>query len=129
MLAVCDHFEPFHDADKQEALRRVARWREGFPKIADAFRDADGEPPRHTFFYPVEQYDADVVGGIAGICHATHCETEVHLHHDNDTPENRRATLEEGRIRCRGGGRNDLLRFRRKWPPDHRDFRGLSGCP
>ena len=25
-IAVCDHFEPFHDADKTTALARVANW-------------------------------------------------------------------------------------------------------
>jgi hypothetical protein len=72
--------------------------------MASAFRDADGEPPRHTFFYPIEQYDADVLAGIAALCHATRCETEIHLHHDNDTSENLRATLEEGKARFRSHG-------------------------
>ena len=27
------------------------------PGCAGQFRDSDGRPPRHTFFYPIEQYD------------------------------------------------------------------------
>src|SRR5688500_3584157 len=83
MLAICDHFEPFHGVGKPEALERIATWNTGLTAITREFKDADGIPPRHTFFYPIEQYDAEVVGRIADLCHATGSETEVHLHHDN----------------------------------------------
>jgi hypothetical protein len=104
LLAICDHFEPFHGVGKSEALARVKTWREGWQKLAQEFRDADGEPPKHTFFYPIEQYDTDVVQGIADICTSTGSETEIHLHHDKDTAENFRRTLEEGRDKFAGHG-------------------------
>ena len=97
LLCVCDHFEPFHDTDKAGALARLAVWRREFPKLAGEFRDAGGEPPRQTFFYPIEQYDADVIGELAGLCRDTRCEVEIHLHHDNDTAENLRRVLEIGK--------------------------------
>jgi len=101
LLAVCDHFEPFHKADRAHALRRVDKWRTAFPGLHE-FRDADGAPPKHTFFYPIEQYDAEVLERLAGICRETQCETEVHLHHHNDTAENLKAVLQRGK--------EDLLR-------------------
>ena len=104
MIAVCDHFEPFHGVGKAEALARVATWRRDFAQLAGEFRDADGQPPKHTFFYPIEQYDAEVVGALAELCHATGSETEVHLHHDRDTAENLRRTLEQGVERLAGHG-------------------------
>ncbi|RYD69257.1 MAG: hypothetical protein EOP84_28815, partial [Verrucomicrobiaceae bacterium] len=104
MLAICDHYEPFHRAEKPEALERVAAWQNGFTALTREFKDADGIPPRHTFFYPIEQYDADVIGQLAELCHTTGSETEVHLHHDNDTAENLRSTLEEGKERLAGHG-------------------------
>ena len=104
MLAVCDHFEPFHDADKKEALARVAAWRRDFAQLASEFRDGDGQPPKHTFFYPIEQYDADVVGALADLCRATGSETEVHLHHENDSAENLHRTLTQGVERLAGHG-------------------------
>jgi hypothetical protein len=127
LLCVCDHFEPFHGAGKAEALNRVGRWRDGFPQLAAAFRDSDGEPPRHTFFYPVEQYDPDVLAELASLCHATRCETEIHLHHDNDTVEHLRETLEEGKARLRSHGLlstddNDAVRYgfiHGNWALDH----------
>ena len=104
MLAVCDHFEPFHGVEKDEALARVATWRREFARLAAEFQDADGQPPKHTFFYPIEQYDADVVGALAELCHATGSETEVHLHHDNDTADNLRRTLAQGVARLAAHG-------------------------
>ena len=96
LIAVCDHFEPFHDAGQEEAIRRVEEWKEQFPRF-DEFRDADGASPRQTFFYPIEQYNAEVVERIAEICRLTDCEVEIHLHHDRDTAENLKAALERGK--------------------------------
>ncbi len=97
LVAVCDHYEPFHHTDKEGALRRVRHWAQGFPKLTESFRDADECPPRHTFFYPIEQYDEDVVGEIAAMCHATGSEAEIHLHHDNDSRDGLRVALESGK--------------------------------
>jgi hypothetical protein len=97
LLCVCDHFEPFHGTDKTGALARMAIWRREFPKLADEFRDADGQPPRQTFFYPIEQYDADVISELSALCKETRCETEIHLHHDNDSAENLRRVIELGK--------------------------------
>jgi len=104
MIAICDHFEPRQGVDKPAALARVKTWREGFSQLASEYRDADGVPPRHTFFYPIEQYDAEIVGGLAALGEATGSETEIHLHHDNDTAENLRQTLQQGVRRFTGHG-------------------------
>ena len=104
MLCVCDHFEPFHHVEKPEALARVETWRREFTKLAGEFQDADGASPRHTFFYPIEQYEPEVVGNLADLCHATGSEVEIHLHHDHDTAENLRRTLEEGKARLASHG-------------------------
>jgi hypothetical protein len=97
MLAVCDHFEPLHDADKATALARIRRWQREFPPLIEKFRDADGIRPRHTFFYPVEQYDADIVAELAKLCQLCGGEVELHLHHDHDTAERLREKLERGK--------------------------------
>src|SRR5436190_15254831 len=78
MIAICDHFEPRHGANAAEARARIEHWRETFPKALGEFRDADGVAPRNTLFYPIEQYDAEHVAGIAELCRATGCEAEVH---------------------------------------------------
>ena len=96
LLAVCDHFEPFHLTDWTEALERVDQWRIDFPRFSE-FRDADGASPKQTFFYPVEQYHDRVLEHLAEVCRLTGCETELHLHHHDDTAENLAATLEQGK--------------------------------
>lgn len=90
-IAVCDHFEPFHDTDKTGAIKALQDWTDRWPPLVDAFRDHSGRGPRHTFFYPIEQYDAEVIGCLAELCQHTGSEVEVHLHHEGDTA----ATLTE----------------------------------
>ncbi len=101
-LAVCDHFEPFHGSDKAGARERLTVWEQKFPKFVDSFLDLNGVSPRHTFFFPVEQYDPHILDRLAGICQKTGSEVEIHLHHKNDSPAGVRAALEKGKV--------DLLR-------------------
>ena len=106
MLCVCDHFEPLHDTDRGGALRRIDEWQKRWPKIVEEFADlgSDGIGPRHTFFYPVEQYHEDIVSRIAEICRVSGAETELHLHHDDDTADNLERVLIEGRDALAGHG-------------------------
>jgi len=97
LLAVCDHFEPLHDADKPTALERIRRWKREYPPLIQSFTAADGIRPRHTFFYPVEQYDADILAELAELCQLCGGEVELHLHHKNDTAAGLRAKLERGK--------------------------------
>ncbi len=96
LICVCDHFEPFHGASRDEAMRRVEAWCKGFPALSAGPRDADGLPPAHTFFYPIEQADAGVLEALAELCRTAHAEVEVHLHHDRDTADGLRTKLAEG---------------------------------
>ena len=104
MLCVCDHFEPLHDTGPDGARERVETWSEQFPILTSAFRDSDGHPPKHTFFYPVEQYREDLLNPLADLCGKTGSEVEIHLHHHNDTPENLRRSLETGKSDLRRHG-------------------------
>jgi len=104
LLCVCDHFEPLHDTDSAGALQRIGVWRQRFPELAASFRDSDGHPPKHTFFYPVEQYRWDLLDSLSDLCGHTGSEVEVHLHHHNDKPEVFRETLEEGKANLRKHG-------------------------
>jgi hypothetical protein len=104
VLCICDHFEPFHGVGKSEAIERVRHWRHEFAQLSSKFRDSSGSSPKQTFFYPIEQYDREVIDELAGLCRETGCETEIHLHHDRDTAENLRRTLLEGKERLAGHG-------------------------
>lgn len=86
LLCIADHFEPHNgDVNDETAQRRVAAWLEQYPRLFWRFADSDGRPPRHTFFYPLEQYDRLEMEGIAELCGDGYGEVEVHLHHDHDT--------------------------------------------
>src|SRR5690349_515748 len=60
LLCVADRFEPKqHRPPPPVARARVERWVRDYPRQFGAFRDSDGRPPRHTFFYPEEEYEAE----------------------------------------------------------------------
>ncbi len=109
IIALADHFEPAIDPEdgqkrvpRSEQERRVAWWCREYPKIVDRWRDHDGRPFVHTYFYPAEQYDEGLVELLADHCQAGWGEVEIHLHHGiplPDTVENTRRLLSEFRDR------------------------------
>ena len=68
-------------------------WLQGYPPLAQEFRDADGHPPRHTFFFPGEQYTPAFLEPLADLARRGLAEVELHLHHDGDTAEKLRADI------------------------------------
>ena len=96
LLAVCDHYEPKRgNAPPEKAYGRVKQWVDEYPRLFGGFRDSGGRPPRHTFFYPADEYEPRYVEMVAGLCRAGYGEVEIHLHHHDDTAENLRRTLTE----------------------------------
>ena len=90
----CDHFEPLWGKPSRDvALRRVQHWLENYPRMADRFRDADGRPPQHTWFFPAEEYAPEYLDPLAQLCRRGYGEVEVHLHHDNDTADNLKSQI------------------------------------
>ncbi|MFH1036321.1 MAG: hypothetical protein V1806_17630 [Pseudomonadota bacterium] len=87
-LAVADHFEPFwHQADLATALQRLAAWEDGLPRLCQGLTDSAGQPPRHTFFYPLDEYQPQVLDRLAGLCRQGLGEVEVHLHHQGESSQ------------------------------------------
>lgn len=88
-VALCDHYEPLGRSPSLErALKKVAAWRDKWPRIAaDAPRDAAGQTPQYSFFYPQEEYRRELLDGVAEIVHLGVGDVEVHLHHDNEKPD------------------------------------------
>jgi hypothetical protein len=103
IVALADHFEPaIVPGDGQaraayaEQERRLEHWCREYPRVIDPWRDGDGRPFIHTYFYPAEQYDHGLVAAIANHCHGGWGEVEVHLHHGipvADTAESTRRVL------------------------------------
>lgn len=113
-ITIADHYEPLGMSQSvDEALGRVGHWREHWLRIAgDAPRDAAGQLPQYTFFYPQEEYRRDLLDGIAEIVKLGVADVEVHLHHDNEQPESfvrkvtefcRRLTDDHGLLRKQDG--------------------------
>ena len=101
MFCFVDHYEPqWKNKDNIELERqRVDRWMVDYPKMASQFTDADGNHPKHSFFFPEEEYRKEHLDKISDLCAKGFGEIEIHLHHDNDTSENLRATL-SGFVQC-----------------------------
>jgi hypothetical protein len=107
IVALADHFEPAivpengrSRAPFSEQERRVEHWCSQYPQAVDRWRDQEGRPLVHTYFYPAEQYDRGLVDRLAEHCHGGWGEIEIHLHHgldEPDTAENTRRQLVEFR--------------------------------
>jgi hypothetical protein len=108
LLCVADHFEPLDrniaadgsvggGIDPARALASVEDWCNGYRACVGALRDADGRPPRHTFFYPWDEYDASCVDCLAAFCREGFGEVEIHLHHRHDDAARLRGKL----VACR----------------------------
>jgi hypothetical protein len=103
ILSLADHFEPaivpedgHARAAYHEQEQRLQRWCDQYPDVVQEWRDHDGRPFIHTYFYPAEQYDRGLVGRLAEHCRAGWGEIEIHLHHgipSPDTATNLRSTL------------------------------------
>lgn len=86
MFCFVDHFEPrWGNADYETEVRRVREWRERYSRLASKHRDGEGIPPKHTFFFPEEEYRPEHIDELVALCREGCGEIEVHLHHDNDT--------------------------------------------
>ena len=109
ILALADHFEPSivpedgrKRAPRLDQERRLESWTREYPQVVDRWRDSDGRPLVHTYFYPAEQYDQGLIEMLAEHCHAGWGEVAIHLHHGMphpDTAENTRRVLAEFRDR------------------------------
>lgn len=85
LFALCDHYEPLWGrAPDEVGIARVVTWAERYPALA-AFRDSNGRPPRHGWFFPGEEYRAYFLDRLAELARAGFGEVELHLHHDGDS--------------------------------------------
>jgi len=89
-----DHFEPYGgQATKETAHRRTKNWCTQYPLMAEKHRDSAGRHPQHTYFYPEEEYDPEVLDWLSALCRRGFGDVEIHLHHDNDTADALREKL------------------------------------
>lgn len=93
-VCIADHFEPaFGGVGLEQERRRVETWVDRYPIIASRHADAEGRPPQHSFFFPVEEYRAEHLDRLALFRGMGLGDIEIHLHHQGDGSEGLRATL------------------------------------
>lgn len=86
LFALCDHYEPLYGgADEAHGNQRVKAWADHYPEMCTPFLDADGCHPKHSFFFPGEEYRPYYLDALAELARKGLGEVELHLHHDNDT--------------------------------------------
>jgi hypothetical protein len=102
ILALADHFEPAivpgdgrARASYAEQESRLDRWCMEYPQAVGAWRDHEGQPLVHTYFYPAEQYDRGLVERLAEHTHSGWGEVEIHLHHGIDGPDTAEHTRQQ----------------------------------
>jgi hypothetical protein len=87
LFALCDHYEPlWGGAPDDVGVARVDFWAERYAQLAE-FRDANGRPPRHGWFFPGEEYRPHFLDRLARLARDGYGEVEYHLHHDGDTAD------------------------------------------
>jgi hypothetical protein len=84
-----DHFEPGENAAMME------RWVNEYPKIAARHRDSGGRVWQHTWFYPGEQPVERNMTALGKLVAGGYGETELHLHHFNDTEQSARQRFQQ----------------------------------
>ncbi len=85
LFALCDHYEPLWGGAPDDVGRaRVDAWADSYPRL-DEFRDSDGRPPRHGWFFPGEEYRPYFLDRLGELARQGFGEVEFHLHHDGDT--------------------------------------------
>src|ERR1700726_2770645 len=77
-ICIADHFEP-HAGGVTDSVAdaRVRAWVDRYAEILGGFRDSGGQPPRHTFFYPIDQYVPRHVDALAALCRGGFGEIEI----------------------------------------------------
>lgn len=95
LFALCDHYEPLlGGADDQVGLARVQYWADHYPRLMSEFVDADGHCPKHSFFFPGEEYRPQFFDVLDKLVEAGAGEVELHLHHHGATEASARRDIE-----------------------------------
>ena len=85
-----DHFEL---AGKEP---RLNQWLTKYPQLAGKHVDADGVHPQHTWFYALDLMQEGELEKLRVLVESGYGETELHWHHDHDSPESFQEKLEAG---------------------------------
>ncbi|MGN6105345.1 MAG: hypothetical protein ACTHU0_09600 [Kofleriaceae bacterium] len=129
LFALCDHYEPLWGGAPEEIGRqRVDAWAERYPAL-DEFRDSDGRPPRHGWFFPGEEYRAHFLDQLAALARRGFGEVEFHLHHDGDTAATLAPRIEEHLRTFSQHGHLSVVNGQFRWAFIHGNWSLANGRP
>ncbi|MDP3921339.1 MAG: hypothetical protein Q8R76_11100 [Candidatus Omnitrophota bacterium] len=84
MFTFVDHFEP-------KTLETVELWAEDYRNMAYKHLDADGNPPKHTWFWYFDKVETEnkrkFLKVLSELAYENLGEIEIHMHHYNDNEE------------------------------------------
>ncbi|CAN5159527.1 hypothetical protein BH11PSE11_BH11PSE11_36610 [soil metagenome] len=84
IFLICDHFEPRHGADTEQAAQRMKTWRASYADFQQRCRKEFGKAPLHSWFYP-PHHGTEHLAALSTMAHEGLGEVELHYHHDGDT--------------------------------------------
>ncbi len=91
VFIIANHFEPAWEengvVDLKKQIQRVRDWQSKAKAISESLKDSDGRPFRHTYFYPIEQYQKEHLDILAEMQANDSGEVEIHLHHGVGAPD------------------------------------------
>jgi hypothetical protein len=94
VIGLADHFEPSVvtgapgvRASQREQEQRLEKWCREYPAAVGVWRDDEGQPLRHTYFYPAEEFNESLIDRLAEHCHSGWGEIEIQLHHGVEAPD------------------------------------------
>ncbi len=130
LFALCDHYEPLWGGAPDDVGRaRVDAWADRYPALA-RFRDSQGRPPRHGWFFPGEEYRPYFLDRLADLARAGFGEVELHLHHDGDTAATLAPRIEQHLQTFREHGHLSAdARGRPRWAFIHGNWSLANGRP
>lgn len=94
MFCIADHFEPrWGRVSIDKEIERTDKWVRKCTAVLKKHKDCDGENPKYTLFYPIDEFTEPTFKKLSDFCHNGLAEIEVHLHHDDDNEYSLREKL------------------------------------
>ena len=88
-VSLCDHYEPLWlQPDLETARSRVSLWARLWPEVARRNADSAGRHPKHTFFFPQEEYRPEFLDPLARMTSDGIGDVDIHIHHDCEGEQN-----------------------------------------
>ena len=81
-VLVCDHWEP---GSGQKSFTAAQEWLTKFKQIADLHHDTEKRNFRYTWFYPIDNFDHDILALLSEAANEGYGEVEVHWHHHHSS--------------------------------------------